>query len=60
MRGMKISSCLIDYVVDADLHTLLHGVEYSTDLREIVTVGYMMRRHELENEKAACEKSQTA
>lgn len=57
---MKISSCLLDYVVDADEHTKTVNIEYSTDLRSIVTVGYMMRRHELENEKAACEKSQTA
>lgn len=57
---MKISSCLIDYVVDADEHTKLANVDYSTDLRTIVPIGYMVQRYQQENEKAACEKSQTA
>ncbi|WP_158738657.1 hypothetical protein [Alteribacillus sp. YIM 98480] len=46
---MKISYELLDYVGDADLHTKLKDVEYSTDLREVVTVGFMMEK---ENEKA--------
>jgi hypothetical protein len=39
---MQISTELLDYVSDGDLHTKLDGVEYSTNLREIVTVGYMI------------------
>lgn len=39
---MTISKELLNYVADADLHTTLEGVEHSTNLREIVTVGYMM------------------
>lgn len=42
----KISSDLLDYVADADLHTKIHGVEHSTDLREIVTIGYMIENYE--------------
>lgn len=39
---MGISKDLLSYVVDGDLHTTLDVVEHSTNLREIVTVGYMM------------------
>lgn len=39
---MCISHDLLEYVVDADLSTKLEAVEYSTNLREIVTVGYMV------------------
>lgn len=38
-----ISKELIDYVADGDLHTKLTDVEYSTSLREIVTVGQMIK-----------------
>lgn len=38
---MSISKELLDYVSDGDLHIKLSGVEFSTDLREIVTVGHM-------------------
>lgn len=38
-----ISNELLDYVTDGDLHAKLAGVEYSTDLREIVTVGQMIK-----------------
>jgi hypothetical protein len=37
-----ISKELMDYVADGDFHTKVDGVEYSTNLREIVTVGYMV------------------
>jgi hypothetical protein len=39
---MAISKEIISYINDGDYHTVLEGVEYSTNLREIVTVGYMM------------------
>lgn len=39
---MLISRELLDYVLDGDLHIKLLSVEYSTNLREIVTVGYML------------------
>lgn len=39
---MNISKDLINYVADGDLSTKLENVEYSTNLREIVTVGYMI------------------
>ncbi|MFB4164778.1 hypothetical protein ACE1TI_13350 [Alteribacillus sp. JSM 102045] len=41
---MRISIELLDYVGDADLHTKLKDVEYSTNLRDVVTVGFMMER----------------
>ncbi|WP_430482776.1 hypothetical protein [Rossellomorea marisflavi] len=37
-----ISNSLIVHVADADFHTKIEGVEYSTDIREIVTVEYML------------------
>ncbi|MEI3596874.1 MULTISPECIES: hypothetical protein [unclassified Oceanobacillus] len=37
------SNELLDYVADGDLHAKLSTVEYSTDLREIVTVGQMIK-----------------
>jgi hypothetical protein len=39
---MKISKLLINYIADGDSHTVLEGVGHSTNLREIVTVGYML------------------
>ncbi|WP_433958797.1 hypothetical protein [Cytobacillus horneckiae] len=39
---MSIHSALINSIVDGDLHTVLDGIQYSTNIREIVTVGYMM------------------
>ncbi|MFZ4452056.1 hypothetical protein [Salibacterium aidingense] len=41
----KISHELLEYVVDADEHTKLEGVKYSTDLRSVVTVGYMQKHY---------------
>ncbi|GGN59483.1 hypothetical protein [Oceanobacillus indicireducens] len=38
-----ISNVLLDYVCDGDEHAKLASVEYSTDLREIVTVGQMIK-----------------
>lgn len=39
---MSLSANLAEYVSDGDLSTKLENVEYSTNLREIVTVGYMI------------------
>jgi hypothetical protein len=39
---MKFSKELIDYVADGDLQTKLVSVDYSTSLREVVTIGYMI------------------
>jgi hypothetical protein len=39
---MKFSKELLDYVADGDLQTKLFAVDYSTSLRDIVTVGYMI------------------
>ena len=43
-----ISNELLDYVADGDEHDKLASVEYSTDLREIVTVGQMIKYAERE------------
>lgn len=52
---MAFSKELIDYVSDGDLHTKMKGIKFSTDLRAIVTVGYM-----IEHEKAASAGTLTA
>lgn len=39
---MALSKDLLMYVADGDLHTKLNSIEYSTNLREIVTLGYML------------------
>lgn len=39
---MSLNANLAEYVSDGDLSTKLENVEYSTNLREIVTVGYMI------------------
>lgn len=39
---LKFSQEVINSVVDADLHVTLEQVEYSTNSRNIVPVGYMM------------------
>lgn len=41
---MEVSKELLSYVSDADIHTKLSSVEFSTSLREIVTVGYMLEQ----------------
>jgi len=43
-ENTKISKDLLDYVVDGDLQTVLNSVEYSTSLREIVTIAYMIEQ----------------
>ena len=52
---MPFSKELIDYVSDGDLHATMEGVEYSKNLRAIVTVGYM-----IEHEKAVTATTATA
>lgn len=42
MGKLEICKVLLNYVADADLHTKLSSVDYSTNVREIVTVGYMI------------------
>jgi hypothetical protein len=37
-----ISKELMDYVADGDFHIKIDDVKYSTNLREIITVGYML------------------
>lgn len=41
-----IKDVLIDNVVDADFHTKYSDIKHSTDLREIVTVGDMIKNAE--------------
>lgn len=43
---MPVSKELLSYVADGDEHARLSSVEYSTNLREIVTVGQMIAYHE--------------
>ncbi|MFS0822137.1 hypothetical protein [Bacillus sp. 1P02SD] len=43
---MQISKELLNYVADGDEHIRLSSVEHSTNLREIVTIGYMVERYE--------------
>jgi len=38
---MAVTQELLNYISDGDLSTKLENVEYSTNLRAIVTVGYM-------------------
>ncbi|GIN60492.1 hypothetical protein J27TS8_04850 [Robertmurraya siralis] len=43
---MKISKELLHYVADGDAHIKLSSVEHSTNLREVVTIGYMADEYE--------------
>jgi hypothetical protein len=43
---MAISKELLNYVTDGDFHLKLKDVEYSTPLREIITVGCMLEQME--------------
>ena len=43
---MPFSKELIDYVSDGDLHATMEGVEHSTNLREVVTVGYLVEYYQ--------------
>ncbi|MCM3179715.1 hypothetical protein [Cytobacillus horneckiae] len=42
---MEFSQEVINSVIDGDLHVTLEQVEYSTNSRTIVPVGYMMENH---------------
>jgi hypothetical protein len=39
---MLISKEVLSYLSDGDLYTKYEAIEYSTNLRDVVTVGYMM------------------
>lgn len=39
---MPVSKLLLNYVADGDEHARLSSVEHSTNLREIITVQYMI------------------
>ncbi|GKU81237.1 hypothetical protein [Niallia sp. NCCP-28] len=41
-----MSKELLKAVSDGDLHIKLEGVEHSTSLREIITVGQMLERND--------------
>jgi hypothetical protein len=43
---MTISKDLLIYVGDGDYHTILDDIEFSTNLREIVTIGYMLEHQQ--------------
>lgn len=43
---MSISKELLDHVADADLHLKLSNIDFSTDLREVVTVAHMIEHSE--------------
>jgi hypothetical protein len=45
---LKISKELLNYVADGDVHAKFEGVKHSTNLREIVTVGYMVDHFQAE------------
>lgn len=41
-----MAQSLIPYIFDGDLSTKLEAVEYSTNLRSIVTIEYLQERYE--------------
>lgn len=41
-----MNQSLLQYISDGDLSTKLESVEYSTNLRSIVTIGYLQERYE--------------
>jgi hypothetical protein len=43
---MGISKDLLNYVSDGDLNIVMENVAYSTNLREVVTIGYMIDHQE--------------
>lgn len=43
---MGISKVLLNHVSDGDLFKKLEHVEFSTNLREIVTIGYMVDQYQ--------------
>jgi hypothetical protein len=46
VNKLFISKALLSHVSDGDLHIKMDGVDYSTNLREIVTVEYMVEQYE--------------
>jgi hypothetical protein len=50
MEVLILSNELLKYVFDGDLHIKLENIKYSTNLRETVTVGYMMEQGGSANE----------
>lgn len=53
---MKLNTILLGYVSDGDLHTKLQDVEYSTNLREFITVGDMLRAENLKGGEVRTER----
>lgn len=47
VNKLAISKALLAHVSDGDLHTTMNGIQYSTNLREIVTIGYMLEQYHL-------------
>jgi hypothetical protein len=43
---LQYNHLLLAHVSDGDLHTVMDGVEFSTNLREIITVGDMVQQYE--------------
>lgn len=41
-----MTQSLLQYISDGDLSTKLESIEYSTNLRSIVTIGYLQERYE--------------
>jgi hypothetical protein len=46
VNKLKFSKEVLDKVSDGDQHTKLLAVKYSTSIREVVTVGYMMEQQQ--------------
>jgi hypothetical protein len=45
---LQYNHLLLAHVSDGDLHTGMDGVEFSTNLREIITVEDMVKQYHLE------------
>lgn len=41
-----MTQSLLQYISDGDLSTKLESIEHSTNLRSIVTIGYLQERYE--------------
>ena len=41
-----MTQSLLQYISDGDLSTKLESIEYSTNLRSIVTIGYLQEHYE--------------
>lgn len=46
-----MNNIIIDSIFDADLQTIMNGIQYSTSTREIMTIGEMIKYHETKCEK---------